>query len=213
MGSYDSNDETPVHNVTVKSFAMGKTEVTQGQWFALMGYNPSKFQDCGDRCPVERVSVKDVQAFIQKLNTKSGQQYRLPSESEWEYAARAGSNKNYPWGDLPGVNNANCNGCGSQWDSQTTAPVGQFTPNTFGLYDMHGNVWEWVEDCWHDFYSSAPNDGAAWTTACTSPDTVYRGGSWNNGPTYLRSSNRGRMTQGSPSSSGGLRLARAIVEP
>ena len=101
----------------------------------------------------------------------TGRPYRLLSEAEWEYAARAGTTTAYSWGDEIGKNNANCNGCGSEWDSRRTAPVGSFAPNQFGLYDMHGNVWEWVEDCLHDNYKGAPEDGSAWIAQgdCSQP--------------------------------------------
>jgi len=119
MGSHDGDsDEEPVHRVNVPAFAMSKTEVTQGQWRAVMGGNPSHFKACGDDCPVENVSWNDVQAFIRRLNALTGQRYRLPSEAEWEYAARAGTTTKYPWGDEIGRDNANCEGCGGQWDGR-----------------------------------------------------------------------------------------------
>ena len=130
------------HTVSVGEFWLGETEVTQAQWQAVMGNNPSKFK--GDDRPVENVSWKDVQVFIKRLNNRSGKRFRLPTEAEWEYAARAGTQTARYWGDGIGSNNANCNGCGSRWDSDETAPVGSFKPNAFGLHDMLGNVWEWT---------------------------------------------------------------------
>lgn len=191
MGSENGNWERPLHRVSVNIFAIGKFEVTQGQWTTVMGSNPSKFSNCGDDCPVENVSWNDVQEFIRKLNQKTGAQYRLPSEAEWEYAARAGSTGKYFWGDKIGMNNANCYGCGSKWDNQTIAPVGQFLPNSFGLHDMHGNVWEWVQDYWHYGYVGAPTDGGAWESNETKEGRVRRGGGWDRSPTYLTSSVRG----------------------
>lgn len=191
MGSENGDWERPLHRVSVNTFAIGKFEVTQGQWTTLMGSNPSKFSNCGDDCPVENVSWNDVQEFIRKLNQKTGAQYRLPSEAEWEYAARAGSTGKYFWGDKIGMNNANCSGCGSKWDNQTIAPVGQFLPNSFGLHDMHGNVWEWVQDYWHYGYVGAPTDGGAWESNETKEGRIRRGGSWDRSQTYLTSSVRG----------------------
>jgi formylglycine-generating enzyme required for sulfatase activity len=115
------------------------------------------------------------------LSRKAGKPYRLQTEAEWEYAARAGTTTKYSWGNDVGVGNANCRGCGSQWDKQT-APVGSFMPNAFGLYDMHGNVWQWAQDCWHDNYQGAPTDGSAFATACSKISwREVRGGSWAGG--------------------------------
>ncbi len=179
MGSNDgTGNGEPVHLVNIKSFALGKYEVTQGQWRAVMGSNPSGFSKCGDNCPVEQVSWNDIQQYIQKINAKSGQSYRLPSEAEWEYAARAGSTTKYAWGDSIGRNNANCDGCGSQWDNHSTSPVGSFKPNAFGLYDMHGNVWEVVQVWYDDNYRGAPTDGSSWESGGELKYSVLRGGSW-----------------------------------
>ena len=119
---------------------------------------------------------------------------RLPTEAEWEYVARANTTTAYWWGDAIGQNNAVCDGCGSQWDSQQTAPVGSFKPNPFGVFDTAGNVWEWTQDCWHSNYDGAPTDGSAWLEKnggnCTG--RVVRGGSWGIFPQYLRSAIRGR---------------------
>ena len=135
------------------------------------------------------VSWEDAQAYAAWLSDETGEDYRLPSESEWEYAARAGSATRYSWGQDIGRNRANCNGCGSRWDSDGTSPAGSFAANGWGLHDMHGNVWEWVEDCWHGNYAGAPRDGSAWTRGgyC---NRVLRGGSWLNNPAALRSANR-----------------------
>jgi len=184
MGSNDEDsDEKPVHRVHINSFKMGKYEVTQPLWQAVMGKNPSRFK--GENRPVENVSWNDIQTFIRKLNSQTGKHFRLPSEAEWEYAARAGSTTKYSWGDSAGHNLANCDGCGSQWDKEKTAPVGSFSANKFGLYDMHGNVWEWVQDRWHDSYNGAPNDGSAWVSGSESY-RVLRGGSWLTDPYALR---------------------------
>src|SRR5262245_63389624 len=112
--------------------------------------------------PVIDVSYSDAKQYVGWLSQLTGKEYRLLTEAEWEYAARAGGRTGYSWGDDLGVGNANCDGCGSPWDLKQTAPVGSFKPNAFGLYDMHGNVWEWVEDSWHETYDGAPTDGSAW---------------------------------------------------
>ena len=150
--------------------------------------------------PVISVSWDDVQEFIAWLNARTDGGYRLPTESEWEYAARAGSESLYSWGDEIGVNRANCRGCGSEWDNTETAPVGSFPANAWGLHDMHGNVWEWTEDCvnivflYDHNYEGAPDDGSAWLEEGnrTCNVRVIRGGSWGNNPWFLRSANRGR---------------------
>ena len=204
MGSNENADERPVHRVNVPSFLIGKIEVTQGQWKAVMGSNPSLFSSCGDDCPVERISWNDAQEFAQRLSQKTGKQYRLPSEAEWEYAARAGSTSKWSFGD------SEYQLRDYAWFSQyKTQQVAQKRPNAFGLFDMHGNVWEWVQDCWHGNYTGAPTDGSAWTTACLDSNyRVLRGGSWNYGPANLRSANRNRDTPDDRNINYGLRLAR-----
>lgn len=177
-------NEKPAHTVTIaQAFAMGKTEVTQAQWKAVMGSNPSYFAACGDNCPVEMVSWDEAQDFIVKLNQKTGKHYRLPSEAEWEYACRAGGKHQYCGGD-------NMNEVA--WYGGTfrnpTHPVASKQANAFGLYDMTGNVCEWVEDSYHDNYNGAPVDGSAWQG--DGEQRVLRGGSWNYTPLLIRSSIR-----------------------
>ena len=211
MGSNEEKDEKPIHPVNIKQFAIGKTEVTQAQWQAVMGSNPSRFANCGPTCPVEQVSWDDVQQFIQKLNAKTGREYRLPSEAEWEYAARAGSQSKYSFGDSEsqlgqhawyGSNSGN-----------TTKPVAGKQTNAFGLHDMHGNVSEWVEDCWHENYSGAPTDGSAWTTSCKYNHRLARGGTWNWTPESLRSASRYGYSQHFQGAVTGFRLARTLLAP
>ena len=211
MGSNEDTDEKPIHPVNIKQFAIGKTEVTQAQWQAAMGSNPSRYANCGPACPVEQVSWDDVQQFIKKLNAKTGRIYRLPSEAEWEYAARAGSQSQYSFGDSESQLGQHA------WyrenSGNSTKPVAGKKANVFGLHDMHGNVSEWVEACWHDNYSGAPTDGSAWTTSCTDNHRVLRGGSWNGIPTFLRSANRVRYSPDIRDSVTGFRLARTLVTP
>ena len=186
-GMYDN--EGPVHHVNIgKAFYMCKYEVTQKQWRAIMGDNPSYFK--GDDLPVERVSWVDVQEFIKKLNEKEGtDKYRLPSEAEWEYACRAGTSTRYSLGD----SESKLGDYAWYWDnSGGTHPVGQKKANPWGLYDMHGNVREWVQDCWHSDYNGAPTDGSAWVVACkyVGAARVIRGGSWINNAGSCRSAFR-----------------------
>ena len=198
-------DEQPQHQVTIQPFAMGKYEVTQEQWYAVMGTLPSKFK--GRTLPVEQVSWDDAQEFVKRLSEKTGKNYRLPSEAEWEYAARAGSQTRYYFGD-------NENDLGRYaWFSgnsrDTTHQVGEKEPNAFGLHDMLGNVWEWTADCWNDNYNGAPSDGSGWTSGPCGL-RVLRGGSWVNDPQNARSAFR---TAGSASYRTGIlgfRLARML---
>lgn len=206
MGGNEYDHEKPEHGVSIMSFALGKTEVTQGQWRSVMGSNPSHFQDCGDACPVERVSWNDVQDYIKRLNAKTGQRYRLPSEAEWEYAARGGTTTKWHHGD-----GETALGEYAWYDANSgdkTHAVAQKRANSFGLFDMHGNAWEWVEDCFHDNYSGAPSDGSAWTTGCNGETRrVLRGGSWFFDPAGLRSARRHGAPPGDQSSLAGFRLA------
>ncbi len=206
MGSDKSSDEKPSHTVYIRSFLMGRTEVTQKQWLDVIGSNPSRFAACGPECPVENISWDNVQQFISKLNQKTGQNYRLPSEAEWEYAARAGTTTDWSFGnDESKLGNYAWYGGNS---GSKTQAVGQKLPNAFGLYDMHGNVWEWTQDCWHGNYSGAPTDASAWTTGCSDNTRVLRGGSWVNFPAGLRSAFRIRNFPGHRDDSIGFRLAR-----
>jgi formylglycine-generating enzyme required for sulfatase activity len=180
------SDEGPVHHVNIgNAFYMGKYEVTQKQWREIMGDNPSHFK--GDDLPVDKVSWNEVQEFIKKLNEKEGtDKYRLPSEAEWEYACRAGTTTRYSFGD--DESELDDYAWYSENSDGKTHPVGQKKPNSWGLYDMHGNVWEWVQDSWHDSYNGAPADGSAWEG--DGADRVIRGGCWNDPAGYCRSAAR-----------------------
>ena len=177
--------EKPQHRVKIQmAYSIGKYEVTQEQWFSVMGNNPSSNK--GRKLPVESVSWDDAQLFVQKLSQKTGKKYRLPSEAEWEYAARGGSTTTYPWGNSDSESHVYA------WFSaiaNAVNPVGLKKPNQFGLYDMIGNVREWVQDCWNENYDGAPADGSPWTNE-DCPLKVLRGGSWANNPHDLRSANR-----------------------
>jgi formylglycine-generating enzyme required for sulfatase activity/tRNA A-37 threonylcarbamoyl transferase component Bud32 len=189
MGSPDSDpdaqsNEKPQHQVKVNSFAIGKYPITQAQYQAVMGNNPSYFKN-NPQNPVERVSWNDAQAFCQKLSQITGKTYRLPTEAEWEYACRAGTTTRFYFGDNQLGIYAWYNGnSGSK-----THPVGQKKPNDWRLYDMSGNVWEWCEDNWHDNYIGAPKDGSAWLTN-DNDYQILRGGSWVSYPFFCRSAYR-----------------------
>ncbi|MFY8325412.1 SUMF1/EgtB/PvdO family nonheme iron enzyme [Pseudoalteromonas sp. ZZD1] len=195
----DKNKKTRL-KVTLPAFYLMEHEVTWAMYQPCIdaGKCPNNDASGGDNGwgkgsrPVIEVSNNDiVNHYIPWLNKKTGQTFRLPSESEWEYAARAGSDTVYSWGDKLGSNNANCAGCGSQWDNKKTAPVMQFKPNAYGLYDMHGNVWEWTQDCWSNSLANTPsNGGAANKGNCSVSVSVLRGGAWDLNPRTLRASTR-----------------------
>jgi formylglycine-generating enzyme required for sulfatase activity len=213
------SDEGPQHRVSVAAFSLAKTEITRGQFAAFVN---DSGHDAGDQCwtfeggkyeersgrnwrnpgysqrddhPVVCVNWQDAQAYTQWLSRKTGQNYRLPTEAEWEYAARAGNNTARPWGDSASqacgyANIMDSTGKaqvpGVTWEVHNctdghayTAPTSSFTANAFGLHDMIGNVWEWTEDCYHDNYSGAPSDGSAWSGG-SCEKRVLRGGSWDN---------------------------------
>jgi formylglycine-generating enzyme required for sulfatase activity len=225
-------DESPVHRVTLPSFALGTTEITRSQYAEFV--NDTKY-DAGtcwavneggwvedragrnsgdfvfrkenatdsqfDNRPVSCVNWLDAQAYAQWLSKKTGKHYRLPSEAEWEYAARAGTTTARYWGNDVGRNNANCSDCAHKWDGTATpwegsssAPVGSFPPNAFGLYDMLGNVWEWTEDTYHPNYIGAPTNGSAWVQKTSGNERtvgrVIRGGSWKYSSEFMRSAYR-----------------------
>jgi formylglycine-generating enzyme required for sulfatase activity len=158
------------------------------------------------------VSWDDAKTYVAWLSRITSKRYRLLSEAEWEYAARAGSETAFPWGNEIGKGKANCNDCGSQWDGKQAAPVGQFPANAFGLHDMHGNVLEWVEDCYHENYNGAPTDGSAWTTGDCS-GLVVRGGAWNYFTDHLRSSNRNWFIPNRRGLDLGFRVGRTLLPP
>jgi formylglycine-generating enzyme required for sulfatase activity len=202
MGSENGTiNERPVHTACVGDFFMGKYEVTQGQWKAVMGNNPAFFSRCGDDCPVESVSWTDVQEFLSRLHGKTGtNHYRLPTEAEWEYAARAGTQTRYSYGD-----DARDLGDHAWYDKNSTRseagtvyyhnkliqasphPVGQKKPNAFGLYDMHGNVREWVSDWYGDYRPGREQNPAGPSSGAS---RVHRGGTWDDGAGQCRSANR-----------------------
>ena len=198
----------PTHFVSVDSFEIGKYEVTQDLWEAMMGENPSRSESC-PRCPVEYVNWDDVKTFLKKLNSVTDERYgfRLPTEAEWEYAARGGQqSQGYQYAGSDAL------GLVAWYDENSgegTHPAGLKEPNELGLYDMSGNVWEWVEDCWNDSYWGAPLDGSAWTSGDCS-ERIVRGGSWSTKPWGHRSTRRASLDIGLRSSNLGFRLARTL---
>jgi formylglycine-generating enzyme required for sulfatase activity len=236
QGRFDA--EGPQHEVFLRSFALGKYPVTEEQFAAFLaetGYQPAPCDRILDKSwrspgrgivfppgladlpqqPAVCVNWNDARAFADWVNRKvPGGGYRLPSEAEWEYAARAGTETARWWGEDVGSGKANCHGCGSVWDNSLIAPVGSFGPNPFGLYDMLGNVWQWTADCWNENYAKAPVDGSAWTAGdCTK--RVMRGGSWSNIPVFVRSAARSRGDAAGGdfdySSYAGFRLAKSLL--
>ncbi len=207
------DSQKPVHSVRIASFELSKYEVTFEEYDAFTdATSRERADDEGwgrGRRPVINVSWHDAVAYTQWLSSQTGESYRLPSEAEWEYAARAGSTTWYSWGNDIGINRANCDGCGSRWDDRETAPVGSFRSNRWGLYDMHGNVREWVQDCWNYSYRGAPADGSAWESRDCSY-RVLRDGSWNYIPWGLRSACRSGFKTGSRLNYNGFRVARSF---
>lgn len=186
MGSSDGDyDERPLHEVSLRPFSIGRYEVTQQQWMSVMGENPSHFNDCAE-CPVDSVSWADIQKFLVKLNQLSDRRFRLPSEAEWEYACRAGERDAY-CGD--GEGDETLIGWYLENSGGRSQPVGRLASNAFGLYDMSGNAYEWVEDCWHGGYSEAPGDGSAWSDG-NCQRRVLRGGAWYYTPAYATATYR-----------------------
>ena len=236
-GRFDS--EGPQHAVSVRAFALGKYPVTEEEFTAFLAataYQPGPCNRLLDktwrspgggivfppgqadlpRQPAVCVNWFDVQAYIAWLNASAplgAGTYRLPSEAEWEYAARAGTTTARGWGEGLGVGNTNCQGCGSQWDNTLIAPVGSFKANAFGLFDVLGNTWQWLADCWNENYEHAPTDGSVWT-AGDCRKRVMRGGSWSNLPAFIRSAARSRGDGGGAdfdySSYVGFRLAKPL---
>ncbi|MDF5721358.1 MAG: SUMF1/EgtB/PvdO family nonheme iron enzyme [Rhizonema sp. PD37] len=226
MGSPDNElerleTESPQHIVTIQPFYMGKYAVTQKQWFAVMGNNPSHFQ--GAKRPVEQVSWNDAVKFCQRLMQKTGKDYRLPSEAEWEYAARAGTTTPFHFGETITTDLANYRGTdwtykekvylgnyghGSkgEYREQTTV-VGKFPPNAFGLHEMHGNIWEWCQDTWHKSYKGAPSDDTAWLSENNNDYCrLLRGSSWHSPPEFCRSALRERKADGNEHHNVGFRV-------
>jgi len=212
MGSLENEHDKPQHGVTIKPFYMGKYPITQAQWKMVMGNNPSEIK--GENLQVTNVSWDEAGEFCEKLSKLTGlgkKGYRLPSEAEWEYACRAGTTKKFHFGDVLSKDKAN-------YKNEKTTPVGSFSHNAFGLYDMHGNVSEWCEDNWHDKYEisyqqkqcKAPTDGSAWKVS-KNKNRVVRGGSWKTDDSKCRSASRHNVAKNEPSYDDlGFRVVRSV---
>ena len=219
-GRYDT--EGPLHEVTIaRPFAVGVYEVTVGEWLVCETAGECDRLDVPTatgggwttRHPVVNASWNDAAAYVRWLTKVTGRQYRLLSESEWEYVARAGTSTRYWWGDeLTQTGRTTCNGCGHRWIDMAPAVVGSFLENGFGLRDVHGNVMEWVADCWNATYDDAPADGSAWETGDCNK-RVLRGGSWVVNPALLRSALRLRAIPRYRNLTTGFRVARDLDGP
>ncbi len=214
-----SSSESPQHYVDVPEFFMGKYPITQAQWEAVMGNNPSYFK--GASRPVEKVSWYEATEFCQKLSEITGKKYSLPSESQWEYACRAGTTTPFYFGETITSELVNYDGRYPYADApkgkyrEETTDVGIFPPNAFGLYDMHGNVWEWCQDVWHDNYNGAPTDGSAWETGENSNLRLLRGGCWSYYSRSCRCARRSYNNADYLSGSSGFRVVSSglVVSP
>jgi formylglycine-generating enzyme required for sulfatase activity/class 3 adenylate cyclase len=207
MGSNDDLSEKPIHRATIKPFAISKFPITNREWKECVAAKACDYVPVGnDDAPVANVSWNDARQFVEWLSKVTLKEYRLPSEAEWEYAARGGTQTKYWWGDQLRSDLAYCKGCATAYDSTQPLKVGSFRPNPFGLHDMGGNVDQWVEDCWHKDYQGAPIDGSAWIDKnCASH--VIRSGSWKNDANYVRPASRDRYDTGVRYPTHGLRVA------
>ena len=215
-----NDDEQPPHEVTFRApFAVSKFEITFAEWDACVAAGSCRKDVAEDQGwgranrPVVAVRWEDTQSYVAWLSQQAGEEYRLPSESEWEYFTRAGTDTPHSWkSKLLRIEPypANCSSCENQWAGRRTAPVGSFEPNPFGLHDVHGNVWEWVEDCWNENYRGAPVDGSAWLGG-NCQYRMSRGGSFTNGPHALRSARRGANPSGDRYTNGGFRVVRKLT--
>ena len=210
MGSDDDPSEKPIHRVTIKPFAISKFPVTVREWNACVAAKSCTYVPTGkDDAPVANLSWADAQQFVEWLSKVTQKPFRLPSEAEWEYAARGGTRTNFWWGDQLQADMANCKGCNQPYDASQPLKVGSFKPNPFGLYDMGGNIHQWVADCWHKNYQGAPSDGSPWVdNDCLSH--VMRSGSWKNDPSYVRPSSRDHYDTGVRYPTHGFRVAHSL---
>ena len=208
-GSFIMGDAANAHRVTIANpFAIGKKEVTQKEWVAVMGGNPSKFKDCVGNCPVDNVSWNDAKEFVRRLSIKTGKEYRLPSEAEWEYSCRSGTQQTFCGGD--NANSVAWYGAYSTPSAKRTdrysKPVATKKANAWGLYDMSGNVAEWTEDGYHSDFSGAPTDGSAWKG--DGQGYILRGGSWESNPDQIHATFRDYAGPANSDITYGFRIAR-----
>jgi formylglycine-generating enzyme required for sulfatase activity len=211
---FDYQKEGPTYLVNIeKPFAVGKFSVTFDEWNVCVkqggcdGYEPKNSWNNG-RMPVVYVNWQDAQNYVQWLSKKTGKQYRLLSEAEWEYAARARTTTSRYWGEEMGVDHANC--CATKWDDTKLAPVGSFEPNGFGLHDMLGHVWQWTQDCWHEDYKGAPVNGSAWVENGTCSKRTVRGANYQSILSIIRVDYRFNVDTSRRGYDGGFRVARTL---
>ena len=210
MGSDDDLSEKPIHRVTIRPFAISKFPITVREWNACVAAKSCSYTPTGkDDAPVTNLSWTDTQQFVEWLSKVTQKPFRLPTEAEWEYAARAGTRSKFWWGDQLQADMANCKGCNEPYDTSQPLKVGSFKPNPLGLYDMGGNIHQWVADCWHKNYQGAPSDGSAWVdNDCLSH--VIRSGSWKNDPSYVRLSSRDHYDTSVRYPTHGFRVAHSL---
>ncbi len=210
MGSDDDLSEKPIHRVTVMPFAISKFPITVREWNECVSAKTCTYVPTGkDDAPVTNLSWTDAQQYVEWLSQVTRKTFRLPSEAEWEYAARAGTKTKFWWGEQLRTDMANCKGCNERYDGTQPLKVGSFKPNAFGLYDMGGTIDQWVADCWHKNYQGAPLDGSPWReNECFSH--VIRSGSWKNDPSYVRPPSRDHYDTNVRYPTHGFRVAHSL---
>jgi len=216
-GLSEFSEEHPRHMVRVPAFQMSKYPITQEQWKAVMNSEPP-YRSKGPKRPADRISWRNAVEFCRRLSKMTGHTYRLPTEAEWEYACRAGTSTPFHYGDTLTTDLVNYVGEHTYQSEpkgvyrHVSTDVGSFPPNAFGLYDMHGNVWEWCADNWHNDYVGAPTDGSAWENGNRDADRVMRGGSWHEPPVNCRSATRLKMNANESDDFFGFRVALTSLE-
>jgi formylglycine-generating enzyme required for sulfatase activity len=212
MGSNEDSSESPVHRVAVRAFAIGRYPVTIGQWKQCVATGACRYAPVGDDdLPVYNIHWDDAQEYVRWLSQSTKARYRLPTEAEWEYAARARTATKYWWGNVLTPGKAACRGCGSGYSGERPTKVGLFAPNGFGLFDMTGSIDQWVSDCWNRNYDGAPRDGSSWDRP-NCRQHVLRGGAWKNDVSYSRTSSRDSYDTDVRYPTHGLRVVRTNQE-